>query len=285
MELVVGYWSGSMALLADGWHMGTHAGALGLTALAYWFARTRAPHRAFTFGTGKVHALAGYTSALLLGLVALSMLYESVDRLLHPAPIRYREALGMAVLGLVVNLACLETAGPRPRHDHDQDDEPGDCARPRPATPATHDHSHRAAVLHVAGRRPHQRAGHRRPGAGRVEGWGVLDPADRLRGRRHRAEVGVGLSRAAGRQLLDATSSEKLESQVRGLLESIDDVRVAGHPQLGARPRPPRLHRLLVTANPRDTAHYRALHPGPVPARPPQRRGRRPGPPPSMSLT
>src|SRR5688572_8753583 len=78
LELVVGYWSGSLALTADGWHMGTHAGALGLTALAYWFARTRSAHRAFSFGTGKVHALAGYTSALLLGAVALSMLYESV---------------------------------------------------------------------------------------------------------------------------------------------------------------------------------------------------------------
>ena len=111
VELVVGYWTRSMALLADGWHMGTHAGALGLTALAYWFARTRAQHRAFSFGTGKVHALAGYTSAVILGLVAMSMVVESIHRLINPAQVRYREALGVAILGLVVNLVSIKLLG------------------------------------------------------------------------------------------------------------------------------------------------------------------------------
>src|SRR5687767_3660762 len=77
-ELVVGSWTGSLALTADGWHMGTHAGALGLALVAYWFARTRAESDAFTFGTGKVYALAGYTSAVLLGAVAIWMGIEAV---------------------------------------------------------------------------------------------------------------------------------------------------------------------------------------------------------------
>ena len=89
-ELIVGYLTNSLALTADGWHMATHAGALGMAALAYWFARTRSREAAFSFGTGKVHALAGYTNAIVLAVVALWMMYESASRLLHPLPIAFR---------------------------------------------------------------------------------------------------------------------------------------------------------------------------------------------------
>src|ERR1051325_4563518 len=107
-ELIVGTLTNSMALTADGWHMATHAGALGLSATAYWFARTRARESSFTFGTGKVYALAGYTSAVVLGLVAVLMLVESCRRLAHPLAIRFEEALPVAVLGLLVNLASVK---------------------------------------------------------------------------------------------------------------------------------------------------------------------------------
>src|SRR5262245_29216603 len=80
-ELIVGYFTNSLALTADGWHMATHAGALGLAAGAYWFARTRAGDAAFSFGTGKVHALVGYTNAIVLAVVALWMIYEAAVRL------------------------------------------------------------------------------------------------------------------------------------------------------------------------------------------------------------
>src|SRR5215470_14774253 len=86
-ELVVGTWTKSLALTADGWHMATHAGALGLSTLAYWFARTRANAKSFTFGTGKVNALAGYTNAIVLALVALLMMIEAGKRLLGPVPV------------------------------------------------------------------------------------------------------------------------------------------------------------------------------------------------------
>lgn len=114
-ELLVGWWTGSMALTADGWHMGTHAGALSLTAAAYWFARTRANHDAFAFGTGKVYALAGYTSGIILGIVALWMAVEGVIRLASPREVAFGEALWVAVIGLVVNVGCALLLG----HDHD----------------------------------------------------------------------------------------------------------------------------------------------------------------------
>src|SRR4030095_13529537 len=100
--------TGSLALTADGWHMATHAGALGLSALAYWFARTRANAKSFTFGTGKVNALAGYTNAIVLALVALLMMIEAERRLLQPVTVHFAEALPVAILGLLVNLVRVQ---------------------------------------------------------------------------------------------------------------------------------------------------------------------------------
>ena len=100
VELAAGWLTGSMALLADGWHMGSHAAALGISAFAYSFARRRREDRRFTFGTGKVSTLAGYSSALLLAAGALWMLVESVSRLLDPVAIRFGEAMLVAALGL-----------------------------------------------------------------------------------------------------------------------------------------------------------------------------------------
>ena len=148
-ELLVGWWSGSMALTADGWHMGTHAGALALTAAAYWFARTRANHAAFAFGTGKVYALAGYTSGVILGIVALWMAVEGVVRLADPVEVAFGEAIWVAMLGLVVNIGCALMLG----HDHDHADGHGHSHGHGPshghgkghgqaAATAGHDHDH-----------------------------------------------------------------------------------------------------------------------------------------------
>src|SRR3979411_82502 len=103
-ELIAGRWTSSVALTADGWHMGTHVGALGLTLVAYWYARTRAGNDAFSFGTGKVYALAGYTSGVLLTLVALYMAFEVVESLIKKPPVDYLDALPVAAIGFVVNL-------------------------------------------------------------------------------------------------------------------------------------------------------------------------------------
>src|SRR5829696_6937446 len=103
-EIVGGTVFGSMALVADGWHMSTHAAALAIAALAYRFARKHAHDPRFSFGTGKVGELAAFTSAIILALVAVFIAYESVSRLLTPVTIRFDEAIAIAVLGLVVNL-------------------------------------------------------------------------------------------------------------------------------------------------------------------------------------
>lgn len=120
-EIAFGYLTGSMALTADGWHMGSHVAALGVAVFAYYYAERHAANPRFTFGTGKVSALGGYTSALLLALVALALVWESVERLLSPQRIAYDEALLVAVIGLVVNLASAYILGAGHAHDHDHD--------------------------------------------------------------------------------------------------------------------------------------------------------------------
>src|SRR6478609_4560763 len=103
-EIVAGTAFGSMALLADGWHMATHAAALGIAAFAYLFARRQAGNSHFTFGTGKFGDLAAFASAVILAIVAIQIAFESVERLISPVAIAYREAIVVAVLGLAVNL-------------------------------------------------------------------------------------------------------------------------------------------------------------------------------------
>ena len=133
-EIVGGALFGSLALIADGLHMSTHAGALLLAALAYTYARRYANDRSFTFGTGKFGDLAGYTSAIVLAMIALLIAYEAVDRLLHPVAIDFNEAIPIAVLGLAVNIASAwllsgghhhgHNHGHAHGHDHDHDEAP-----------------------------------------------------------------------------------------------------------------------------------------------------------------
>ncbi len=105
-EILFGWISNSMALLADGWHMGTHAFALGISLISYIAARKYAKDETFTFGTWKIEILGAYTSAIVLGLVGLIMIYSSVERMMNPLPIYYNQALFVAILGLSINLVC-----------------------------------------------------------------------------------------------------------------------------------------------------------------------------------
>src|ERR671936_2416400 len=106
VEIAVGLMSNSMALLADGWHMSSHVIAFLITAAAYYFARTQAGNSRFSFGTGKIGVLGGFTSAVVLSIVALLMAGESVHRLFVPLEIHFNEAIGIACIGLLVNLGC-----------------------------------------------------------------------------------------------------------------------------------------------------------------------------------
>ena len=140
VEVVAGVLTGSMALLADGLHMASHAGALSLNAFAYVYARRHAHDEDFSFGAGKVNALGGFTGAVLLALFALLMAWESVGRLLHPVEIIVDQAILVAVLGLAVNGASVFILRVDDHQDHhDLDGSP----------PHHHDHNLKAAYLHV----------------------------------------------------------------------------------------------------------------------------------------
>lgn len=205
-ELVVGKLSGSMALTADGWHMATHVGALGISALAYWYARTRAGHRRFPFGTGKVYSLAGYTNAILLAVVACWMIVESIERFVKPTRIHFGEALPVAVLGLVVNLVSAKLL------DHDDDHD---------------DHNIRAAYLHVVADALTSVLAIGALVLGRYVGWSFLDPAMGIVGALVILHWARGLIRDTSCPLLDATGCEASETKVRARLEALDDVKVA----------------------------------------------------------
>src|SRR3954447_17189508 len=118
VEIIGGALFGSLALIADGLHMSTHAGALLLAALAYTYARKYANDRNFTFGTGKFGDLAGYSSAIVLAMIALLIGYEAVSRLFNPVPISFNEAIPIAVLGLAVNIASAWLLSGRHHHGH-----------------------------------------------------------------------------------------------------------------------------------------------------------------------
>ncbi|OLQ89678.1 cation transporter [Vibrio panuliri] len=143
IEIVAGTMFGSMALLADGWHMGTHAAAFCITLFAYRYAKKNAHNQRFSFGTGKVSVLGGYTSAIALGIVAILMFAESVNRLFNPHTIQFNEAIIVAIIGLVVNLVSMFLLGDHHGHGHEHTHEHAHSHHHQ------HDHNLRAAYMHV----------------------------------------------------------------------------------------------------------------------------------------
>jgi cation diffusion facilitator family transporter len=228
-EIAFGYLTGSMALTADGWHMGSHVAALGVAVFAYYYAERHAANPRFTFGTGKVSALGGYTSALLLALVALALVWESVERLLSPQRIAYDEALLVAVIGLVVNLASAYILGAGHAHDHDHDH--GHAHDGGRATDAAHHHdmaitakgfghgpsadpNYRGAFLHVLADAFTSVLAIAALAAGKWGGWAWFDPLIGLVGAAVILYWSVGLARTSMRSLLDAEDFGVLEHEI-----------------------------------------------------------------------
>ena len=141
VEIIVGWLTNSMALLADGWHMGTHAFALGVSLLAFVLARRHSRDNRFVFGTWKIEILGAYTSAVILGIVGVLMTWASVQRILSPVPIEYGQAIAVAVLGLLVNVACAFILGYR-GGDHDHPAHGPQEAHPAHADHAQHEGEH-----------------------------------------------------------------------------------------------------------------------------------------------
>ena len=139
LEITAGTWSGSMALLADGWHMGTHSAAFLIAIFAYSYAKKHASNKSFSFGTGKVNYLGGFASAVALGIVALMMVIESIQRLVEPQSIQFSEAIVVAFIGLVVNVISAFILKDEHHHHHHHEDH----------AHHHHDHNMKAAYLHV----------------------------------------------------------------------------------------------------------------------------------------
>jgi cation diffusion facilitator family transporter len=257
VELVAGWLTSSMALLADAWHMASHVAALGLAAFAYAFARRHAGDARFTFGTGKVTALAGYTSALLLLGVAFWMVWESVQRLLLPVPIRYAEAMAVAALGLAVNLVSAWLLGGDHHHEahhehgHDEDDTPHDHHHV--------DHNLRAAYLHVLADALTSVLAIVALAGGMLYGWRFLDPVTGLVGAALVGRWAWGLARDGAEVLLDAEDHGRVAGEVRRLIEAIPDHEVADLHLWRVGPASRACILSLVTHQPRPAEYYRQV--------------------------
>ncbi len=218
VEVAAGLAFGSMALLADGWHMGSHAVALGLSAFAYVAARRYAADPRFAFGTWKIEVLAGFSSALLLAVIAAWMAAESLLRLLEPRDIRYAEAIAVATLGFAVNVACaLILMRARSRDEHVMHDAGHHHA---------HDHGHghhdlnlRSAIVHVAADALTSVLAIVALAGGMLAGWGWLDPLMGIIGAALIALWSWGLLRDCGRALLDREIDDTLAARLRKSVE------------------------------------------------------------------
>lgn len=211
VEIVAGWMTGSMALLADGFHMATHAGALGVAAFAYSFARRHATNTKFTFGTGKVGDLAGFASALVLAIVALGIGVESFQRFFEPTRIAFVEATWIAVLGLGVNLASAWLLG-QGHHCHDHHRGHGHGHQ--------HDNNLRSAYFHVLADALTSVLAIGALLAGRFLGWSWMDAAIGIVGALVIGRWSWGLMRDTGVVLLDAVDNRSLEEEIR---EGIED--------------------------------------------------------------
>jgi cation diffusion facilitator family transporter len=224
-EIVGGFLFGSIALVADGLHMSTHASALLLAALAYSFARRHARDQRFSFGTGKFGDLAGFTSAIILAMIALLIGYEAVSRLISPVAIRFNEAIPIAVLGLMVNVASvLLLSGGGHDHGHRLGHDAGGHDDHRDAHETAHHAAHRdnnmrAAIIHVladAGVALLVIVGLL---LGRLFGWVWMDPVAGICGAVVIAAWSYGLIRDTGAILLDMNPDLNMGERMRAVLE------------------------------------------------------------------
>ncbi|RZG44037.1 CDF family Co(II)/Ni(II) efflux transporter DmeF [Acinetobacter wuhouensis] len=227
-EIVGGWVFNSMALLADGWHMSSHMIALGLAYVAYRAARHYAQDARFSFGTWKIEILAGYSSAIILMLVAILMAFQSIERIFSPVPIHFNEAIPIAIVGLLVNLICawlLHDGG----HEHGHHHGHGHGHSHSHHTHSGHGHSHdvhdlnhQAAFLHVVADAVTSVLAILALIAGKYFGWNFLDPILGIVGAFLVANWSWSLIGQTGKTLLDAEMDEPVVNEIR---EAIDELK------------------------------------------------------------
>jgi len=262
-EIIGGLLTDSVALQADGWHMGTHVGALGLTLVAYWYARRHAGNDQFSFGTGKVYALAGFASGIVLVIVAILVAKEGIEHLVEGEIPDYWEALPIAVIGLLVNATSAFVLGTGHSyghghshgHDHGHDHDHHDHEQPKAGTI---DFNMRAAYIHILADAMTSIAAIAALALGAfVPGLWWLDKIMGVVAGVVIVVWAAGLCRQASRQLLDVVSSPKHEDVVRKQLEGIDDVQVADLHVWELGPGRRSCIVSIVTSSPRDVDFYR----------------------------
>lgn len=264
VELAVGWWSASMSLWADGWHMGTHAAALGGAALAGVLARRALTDSAYAFGGWKIEMLAAYTSGVMLLGASVWLLVDAVGVLREPRPVAYDEAMAVAVLGLVVNLASVwllergqagaarhaHAAGHAHPHVHDHAHEPASARR-------HHDLNFRAAYLHVVADAITSVLAIVALAAGKWFALAWLDPAVALLAALLIARWAFAVLRQASRALVDATADEALRRRVRALIEADGDATLADLHVWQVGPRSWSVAASLVADRPLEATVYR----------------------------
>lgn len=260
VEIAGGMMFGSMALTADGWHMATHAAALSISGFAYAFARRRAHDPRYTFGTGKFGELAGYTSAIILGLVSVGILYEAVARIFNPVAIAFGEALTIAVIGLGVNLVSAWLLSDHDHDHHDHHDHHHHLDEHANGHHHGHTHGHdgnqRAAFAHVVADAATSGLAIVALVAASSFGWTWIDPLVGIVGAVLIATWAFGLMRASSAVLLDALPGDRTATDIRHRLETNDDRISDLHLwQLG----PGHIGAIvsIVTHNPQPPEHYK----------------------------
>lgn len=263
VEVIAGTVFGSMALLADGWHMATHVGAFGITVFAYRYARNHVNDTRYSFGTGKVSVLGGFASAITLAVIALMMIIESLIRLFQPQTIQFNEAIYVAIIGLVVNLAsALLLQGEHDHHHgHAHEHLHGHEHSQEHEQEANHgsDHNLRAAYIHVLADALTSVFAIAALFSGKFLGWVWMDATMGLVGAAVIAKWAYGLIQDTGLILLDGASDKQTKLQIIEAIEGDGDSRVTdlhvwhiGQSHLSATIS-------VVTHAPQQPEHYRKL--------------------------
>lgn len=248
VEIPAGYVFGSMALLADGWHMGTHAIALGITAFAYYYARRHADNPDYSFGTGKVGILGGFSSAIILAVIALLMGAESVERLISPKPILFNEAIAVAFLGLAVNVVSALLLQDKHDHSTDHNHEKGH-----------HDHNLRAAYLHVLADALTSLLAIVALFTGKAFGWIWMDSLMGVLGAILITRWAYMLLKDTGKILLDRDVDQEAINEIRSTIESDADTKVADVHVWRVGPHHLSVILSLVTREPKSPDYYKTL--------------------------
>lgn len=218
VEIVAGWWFNSMALMADGWHMSSHAVAIGLSAFAYAAARRYSTDPRFAFGTWKIEILAGFASAIFLLGVAVMMIFGSLERLFSPQAIHYPEAIFVAVVGLLVNIVCAMILGQAHDHHHDHDH-----------AHAAHEHHHhddlnlKSAYIHVIADAATSVLAIMALVGGLMYGWSWLDPVMGIVGAMLVAVWAKSLLMETGKVLLDREMDHPVVAEIREVIEQNPD--------------------------------------------------------------